>query len=250
MTKVFNRLKMMACVCAIALCAASCSNDDEYRNRATFSSCFTILGSMPNYTLVDDSNNRFYPTLESVKAVTDNAGFGQQKRVQLYGYYDMEKDVEKGADGTFNVRNVTLQGGQYILTVKAKSVAQLKEENLLSLDSIFPIQSLSNYWIANGYLNTLLVAQYSANGGAPILPSVNIYAREESIKENEVTLEVLYNRHSSKNVSAAGMAEQLNSFDISELQIPGQDSIMVRLEIQGVSPIKKKVARKALEALK
>lgn len=242
-------LKLVLGTCTLALMASACTNEDEYRYRTSFSSFFTVLGNLPNYRLIDDFGNVFYPTSESVNQITENQGF-TDKRIQVYGTYDAEKDVTQDESGLYTVRNVKLQGGQYIPIVKPMSTEELNKANLLSVDSMFPIERLENCWFANGYMNTIFEAKYSANGNKYIMPSVSLYAVPDKIKENAVTLEIIYNRHSSKNTMNAGTAELIYSYDISSLQIPGSDSVNVRVEIIGAPPYTTKVSRRDFEELK
>lgn len=249
MNKIWS-LATIAALYGVTFFATSCDDNDK-ELRSSFTGCFTILGDKNSYKLVDDANNVFYPTIESVNQVTDNAGFGKNKRAQLFGSYVEERDMEKQTDGTVVVKNVELRGGTYIITHKTFSSQEAEKAGILNIDSIFPISKLSQCWLANGYLNTIITAQYSANGIKAISPTINLRVIENRTTDNEVTFELLYNRHTTKKQEAAGTAEMLTSHDISDVQVPGtNDSVMVQVEVQGGNTWRKKVARKVFEVLK
>lgn len=241
-------VKMVAAVCAILVSVTSCLKEDTNKTRQ-FSGLFTILGSNPSYRLLDDAGNIFWPTAESVNTLTNNKGFGANERVHLYGSYD-ESNVKTNADSTHTISNAILQGGTIIPTLNVLSVEEAKEANILSNDSIFDIKRFNNCWIANGYLNTAFNGQYSATDKGNIAPSTNIMLNKDAISENSISFVLLYNRHSVKTVTAAGSADFVQSFRVSDIAIPGNDSVLVQITAQGVSPVKLKVARKYFKSVR
>lgn len=246
MKRINSIIKMTAIMLAVVFCATSCLKENENNNKTSFMAFFTITGTSPNYVLIDDAGNTFYPTIASVNAITSNKGFADTKRAQLYGNY-VETDVTTNADGTRAIKNAELTGGISVVTSNAMTISEAKDANLLNNDSIFDVSQLGRCWIGNGYLTTIYTAQYSAASGKAIVPTANIVVDTDNIKDNEVTFTMLYNRHSSKNVSAAGSTDFVNSVDISKIQIPGKDTVTVIINAQGTDPYKYKVARKYFE---
>lgn len=246
MRTLFSRIKLGALLCIAAMVATACISDDE-NHTVTYSSFFTITGDKPNYKLIDDGGVIVYPTMESVNELTSNKGFGDNKRAQFYLTYDDELDKITDDKGVITIKNAKLVGGQYILTAKVLNTEEATNLNILTNDSIFSIQAFNQFWLANGYLTTSIRGQYSSKNGTAIRPTINLFVPNENIKENEVAITVLYNRHSSKNENAAGISDFVNSFDMSSLQIPGNDSVLVSLSVNGANTIKAKVARKAFK---
>lgn len=243
MNKFISRIKLGAVLCVAALMATSCIGSDDDTQTVTFSSFFTITGEAPAYKLIDDAGIVVYPTMESVNALTDNKGFGANKRAQFYLTYDRETDEATDEKGNVTIKNAKLIGGQYIETAKLLSFEDAKNLNILTSDSVFSIQSFTQCWLANGYLNTSIRGQYSSKNGKAIRPTVNLFLPEGCVNENEVSFTILYNRHSSKNENAAGITDFVNSFNMSDIQIPGNDSVLVTINVDGASSIKKKVSR-------
>lgn len=241
-------MKMVAVLCAIMLSVTSCLKEETNKN-LQFSGLFTILGSYPSYKLLDDGGNSFFPTVESVNALTSSKGFGSNKRIYLYGTYT-ESDVKMNSDSTHTISNAILTGGTYVLTTNVLSLDEAKDANILSNDSIFDIQRINNCWIANGYLTTSINGQYSSDGKNAILPTTNAMVDSKNISENAIIFTLLYNRHSVKTTAAAGAADFLNSFDLTGINIPGSDSVNVQINVQGADPIKFKVARKFFKAIR
>lgn len=242
MKTVISRIKLGAVLCIAALIATSCLKDSNSGN-LSFSGFFTITGSMPNYKLLGDDGTIVYPTVESVNSLTDNKGFGTQKRAQFYCTFN-EENKTTDESGNAILKEVRLLGGQYIETAKVLDMANATKLNLLNNDSLFSVMRFSQCWVANGYINTSINGQYSVKEGKAIRPTVNLFVNENSIKENEVTFTILYNRHSTKNENAAGTADFINSFDMSDVHVPGNDSVLVTVSVLGANSFKAKVPRR------
>lgn len=244
-----KRIGKMLCGCLVVLgglFTVGCSSEDG-ENRLSFTGFFSISGESPNYKLMDDAGNLFYPTQESVMTVTDNKGFGKNKRVQLNGSY-LEEDFRYTNGGkNFEVKNVTLRGGQYLITQKAMTREEMKEQNLLALDSLFSVSGFQQCWAWNGYLNTMTTAAYCMVGAVAKVPSFNMYVVPEKTGENVLTVAVAYNRHMPKATPVTGESAYVHSFDISGIEVPGQDSVVINVEMEGVAPRKTKVARTVFE---
>lgn len=243
MKKIISRIKLGALLCIAAIVATSCLSEDTNQT-VTFSSYFTISGITPNYTLLDDGGITVYPTAESVNYITNGKGFGKNKRAILSCSYDVNNDRTVDASGKVTIKNAKLLGGQFIETTNVLNRHDATDLNILVNDSIFPVQSFSKFWVANGYLSTLLSGQFSAKEGKRIVPTINLYAAEEDIKQNEISFTILYNRHSSKNENAAGVQDCLNSYSLAGISVPGSDSIKVTINVEGAKSLTMKVGRK------
>lgn len=247
MKSIFSTIKLGALLLVVSFVAVACIKDDKSQI-VTFGSFFTITKTASQqYVLLEDGGITVYPTAESVNSITNNKGFGDNKRAQFYVTYDEMTDKTKDDAGNITIKNAKLVGGQYVETTKTLSTEEANKKNILSNDSIFPVQSFVKCWAANGYINTAITGQYSAKNGKAIRPSVNLLVSDKNIKENEITFTILYNRHSTKNENSAGTADFVNSFDVSNLQIPGNDSILITVDVMGANSIKAKVARKAFK---
>ena len=234
-----QKLYLVALLCATMFGLASCLSDsEEEENKHLFSAYFTITGTYPNYTLIGDNGMIVYPTVASVSELTDSKGFGDHKRAQLYAYY-YPKDTTT-VNGVTVIRNADLQNGVYANEHKAITLAEANEAGLMKEDSIFYIKG-HNSWLANGYFTSVFTADYSIVNGKAIEPGVNLCAT--SIEENAITLTFLYNRHTLKTNVNTYEGSFFHTFDITKLDVPGNDSINVTFEVIGSTPIKLKVAR-------
>lgn len=180
-----------------------------------------------------------YPTVASVNKLTDSKGFGEHKRIELYAYYT-QRDMTT-ENGVTVIRNAELNYAAYLAEQKAVTLAEATEAGILEEDSIFNTKN-NNGWLANGYLTSLFTAEFSIANGKVVEPDANLCAT--SIGDNAVTLTMLYNRHTSKaTISPYDDGTFAYSFDITNLEIPGNDSITVTFETKGATPNKIKVSR-------
>lgn len=234
-----QKLYLAAIICATLFGFASCLSDsDDDKDKQLFYAYYTITGTYPNYKLYADNNMIVYPTVASVSELTDNKGFGDHKRAQLYAYYNPKDTTVE--NGITIIRDAELQNGIYPEEQKAITLAEATEAGLLEEDSIFNIKGHDS-WLANGYFTSVFTAEYSIVNGQAIKPSANLCAT--SVEENAITLKFLYNRHTQKaNVSTYDGTFSY-SFDIKKLEVPGNDSITVTFDVIGSNPSKTKVAR-------
>lgn len=244
MKKIISRIKMAAMLIVTIAVATACMNDNDTEQIASFSTYFTITGATPNYVLLADDGTTVYPTIESVNAISNGKGFGSNKRAFLSCSYDVNKDRTFDAHGNVVLKNAKLLGGQFITTSKVLSKEEVEKQNLLDNDSIFPVQSFRNFWVANGYLTSIVNGLFSAKGSTAINPSINLYVAPENIKENAISFTILYNRHSSKNENPAGALDFINSYSLAGINVPGSDSINITISVNGASSQKLKVGRK------
>lgn len=227
--------------CALISCLASCSLDDAESSTKTISTYFTITGINPNYKLISDGGTIVYPTAESVSTITNTQGFGTHKRAQLYAYFKDENVTT--VNGATVIREAELQGGSYLDVTSAITAQQAQDKNITAADSIFAITSMDNCWLANGYFNTIFSANYSIELGNSIAPSAHLSAYSPA--DNILILSLLYNQHSKKDAST-GSGSFAVSFDISKINVPGNDSIAVTFQGEGFTTSSNKVPRSAL----
>ncbi len=244
MKKYFSFLStMLLCFCLIGI--TSCIGDTNSSATYSMNGSFTVTGTYPSYTLVGDNGTIVKLTPESVSKTTDSKGFGDIKRIQAWITYN-EDNLTFDANKVGTINKAELQSAAAISINKIYNNEAANEANILAADSIFDITSLQQAWVVNGYLSTYIVANYTVANGKGIAPSVNILVKDENIKQNEVTFTLLYNRHSSKNVTPGGTTNFLHSFTVSDMNIPGSDSIKVNIEAQGINTASFKIDRKAL----
>ena len=237
-----QKIYFVALLCATLFGFASClsdSDDDDKDNKLLFSAYYTITGTYPNYKLIADNDMIVYPTIASVNKLTDSKGFGEHKRIQLYAYYTPSDTTTE--NGVTVIRNAELNDGAYLVEQKAVTLAEATEAGILKEDSIFNTKS-NNGWLANGYVTSLFTAEFSIANGKAVEPDANLCAT--NIGDNAVTLTMLYNRHTPKApISPYDDGVFAYSFDITGLEIPGNDSITVTFETKGADPSKIKVSR-------
>lgn len=235
-----QKLYLVALLCATLFGFASClSDNEEDENKQLFAAYFTITGTYPNYKLIGDNGMIVYPTVASVSDITDNKGFGDHKRAQLYAYYHPKDTTTE--NGVTVIRNAELQNGVYSIERQAITLADATKAGILEMDSIFEIKGHDS-WLSNGYFTSVFTANYSIVNGSAVVPGVNLCAT--STEENAVTLKLLYNRHTQKTNISTYEGSFSYSFDITKLEVPGNDSITVTFDVIGFTPTTTKVARK------
>lgn len=245
MKKSIRKTCFAALTCVAALVFTSCDpgGDDNKRYSQGY---FTITGTYPNYKLIEDGGIVVYPSVQSVSKMTNNKGFGDKRRAFFSFSYD-EKNITTNNEHA-TVQDAELISGNYVTEVKPISFETAKDQNLLATDSIFSIRAYTNCWITNGYLTAIFNApvSYASNyqiSGQFIEPTTNICVENGGISENSITFNMLYNRHSKKDAMSSEVS-LIYSFDIANINIPGSDSINVKLKAEGVKDVTFKVARK------
>lgn len=246
MKKARKTFMAIASVC-VALCLTSCLSEEEPTHYMR--GHFVIEGANPNYTLY--SNDGFVIRLSpsSVTNATSGAGFGNNKR----GYFDIsfeEKDVKSvtGTDGKeeHHITNAQLMGGSFVTILSPMSHASATDRNIAVADSMFAVTKCNDLWYHRGYLNMIVTAPYTVKDSKGIYPTMNMMYDEQDISENSIKLTLLYNRHSAKGNDVSSMegnfvtAYTMNT--IKEL-VPGNDSITVTVEAEGIEAKKIKMAR-------
>ena len=236
-----KKIYFLALSCATLLGIASC-DPGENMNQQVLSGYFTITGSYPNYKLISDLDGTIvYPSTENIYKVTDGEGFDNHKRAYLDVYF-YEADVTT-TNNVSVIRNAEIKNGSYLTESTAISKEEADKANITAPDSIFSINSIDRCWLAYGYLNAIFIADYSLdslNKDKGIIPGVKLCVTNTA--DNAVTLTMLYNRHTDKNAKYSTSIFDY-SFDISKLNIPGNDSVSVTFETQGQDKSTIKVPR-------
>lgn len=233
-----KKFYFLALSCAALLGFASCDIvDDDIKEVRTLNGTFTITGSYPDYKLIQDNGTIIYPSAANVSEITDKQGFGDHKRAQFYVNYYPQNVTDE--NGTVVIRDAELKQGVYFVEKKLLTEAEATEAGLLKEDSIYSVKTVES-WLAYGYLNSMFTAYYSKDNGNVINPTVNLYAK--CTGDNAVTLTLLYNRRKTIGGDFEGTFPY--SFDLTNFDIPGNDSITVTLEMKDRNPSCIKVARK------
>lgn len=235
-----KKIYLMTFLCAVFLCLVSCELDDV-KSQQIMNGYFTITGSSPNYKLIADNGTIVYPTSSSVSDITKGFGFGNHKRVYFNIYYNKENMTTENE--TITIRNAELQKVTYLIEMKTICEEEATKAGIMQEDSIFPINTLGNCWLSNGYLTSLFAASYSIINDIIVESDANLCAT--NISDNAVTFKMLYNRHTKKNDTnvKSNKENYAYSFDISKLNIPGNDSVTVTFETLGAKTSSCKVAR-------
>ncbi len=233
-----KKIYFLALTCAVLFGVASCSVDDA-KSQQFMSGYFTITGSYPNYKLIHDYGTIVYPSAEEVNEITKGAGFGNHKRV-YFDVYFYEDDITT-TNNVSVVRNPDLKNGEYLTESTLITKEEADKANITVSDSIFDIKAIENCWMAYGYLNTIFTANYSVDSLFNIiLPDAKLCVTNTG--DNAVTLTMLYNRHTKKD-AISDLGSFTYSFDISKLNVPGNDSVAVTFETQGLKAETIKVPR-------
>lgn len=220
---------LFSALAAAAMCFATSCDDNPGVNTYSIQGAYTIEGSgMTGYTCYAD----FGGIVKTAPTTTD---FGKNKRAIL-GFNFTQENIRDTGNGNI-IENATIIGAQLIpvLNIMDKEEAELK--NVCVADSSFEINSIKDLWGYRGYLTAVINGNFSANGDKGIYPSLTIVAELDSIANtpNELHLKGYYNRHTAKNVSAAGTQDFIWSFPISTVanHVTGSDSITIFLDVPG-----------------
>jgi len=228
-----KKIYFMAFLFAVLSGLASCSLDDTKRQQM-IAGYFTVIGSYPNYKLVSDDGLIVYPSASSI------ADYGNHKRV--YFEVSFYEDDVTTTNNISVIRNAEVKKGTYLIETPFISKEEADKAGITQKDSIFAISNLDNCWLANGYLNAIFKAEFSVDGLNAISPNANLCVT--STADNAVTFTMLYNRHTKKGTTS-DLGAFGYSFDISKLNIPGNDSVAVTFETEGIKSNTIKVSRSA-----
>ena len=225
---------------------ASCNDNDD--NSMIFTGHFVIEGSYPNYTLYHPGGYTFHLLPASVQQVTNGNGFGAHKRC-FFQLSFKEADVvysdPVNKKGDVVVNNAQVLQGSYVDEQAPMHYATAEAKNQTVADSIFNIKKFTDYWYHRGYLNIALEGSYSVVNNKGVYPAMTLTFNEDDISENAISLNLLYNRHTSKDASSQpGSFITAYTFDNIIYQVPGNDSIRVRLSSQGAETVEFKIGRR------
>lgn len=244
-----NLFNLFVLLC-LSLTMASCISDDD-NNTQYLRSHFVIEGVYPNYTLYSREDITVYLDPTSVASMTNKKGFGDNKR----GYFDISfksDDVSyvpvPGTERqTAVIKNAQLIAGSYVTVSSVWTYDQAEKDNITVEDSVFNVQKISDFWMQRGYLNIAIDANYSVDAtNTGIFPTTNVAYKRESVRDNEITLTVLYNRHSRKDATTSpSVGRFITAYYFPEIAyiVPGNDSIRVKIEAMGTTPVEMKIGR-------
>ena len=239
-----KKIYFLALSCAIMLGLASCDPGEDKSQQVLYG-YFSVVGSYPNYKFVEDGGTIVYPSPQSVADVTQGAGFGNNKRVQFTAYF-YPKDMITTDDVT-EVNNATLQQGSVIPVDYPITMAKAEKDSINVADSIFTVKSLGSWWVSNGYLTTNFIANYSVVNSAAIVPTTKLCLT--SISDNAINFTLYYNRHTKKDTEYSE-ANFTYSFDITNISVPGNDSVTVTFDTEGIKSSYLKIPRSAFNYAK
>lgn len=236
-------LSLLATLC-VALAMTSCLSDDD-NNTQMLRGHFTIEGAYPTYTLYHRSGYivRLNPT--SVTEVLGAKGFDNHHRGYFDIYYTQGDIVEDPVTRQITINNARLGSGSYVNTYEPLTFAEAEESKLSVADSVFAISQFNDIWAHRGYLNIAITAPYSIANSYGVYPTMNVAFDSEAITDDALTLTLLYNRHTAKDVQT-GTESFVAAYPISNLLplVPGNDSVRVTINAEGVSPKTIKVGRR------
>lgn len=238
-----NKRKFLSllAVLLLAVTFTSCLDDDD-DNTLMLRGHFTIEGTYPNYTLYHRGGYVVRLDPQSVNEATNGKGF-----VSPRGYFDIyytQANVTQDVQGNITITNAKLGSGSYVNVYDIMDEPTAESRNLNAPDSVFSVSSLTDLWVHRGYMNVVVEAPYSIVSSNGVYPTLNMSYSPESIGENALTLTLLYNRHTAKDVQTAS-GSFVAAYPVSTLlrMVPGNDSIFVTLNMEGAASKTIKVGR-------
>jgi len=226
----------------MAAAFTSCLSSGDGDNTYTMSGFFTIAGSnTAGYTLYQDNSGVVIPTATSVSDLTSGKGFGDYKRA----LFQLQFKSSMITDNDNKINGATLLACQYIPVRQILTAEAARQAGVTAADSTFAFNSVKGIWVANGYLSTYLNGYYSKIDNVSLLPATSLVIDSASVANNALTLDLYYNRHSSKDAIAAGSVDTYTSFPLGDLDesIPGSDSLAICVRYSKTDSLKVKVAR-------
>lgn len=233
-----NLFNLFAILC-LSLTMASCVDNEDPKQYLMGQ--FVIEGINPNYTLYAREGYVVHLDPTSVTSLTGAKGFGDNRR----GYFQVnfnpdETEIKQAPTGNKNImviKNAELVAGEYVKVQSPMTWKVAESKNITVADSIFDVKKLGECWVHRGFLNIIHESYYSLNSNREgIFPTTSVVYKQESVKDNEITLDILYNRHTSKDASTSpATANFITAYDFNLLAqiVPGKDSIKVTLQTEG-----------------
>lgn len=236
-------LSLLATLC-MAMALTSCLGDND-DNTQMLRGHFTIEGAYPTYTLYHRAGYIIKLNPTSVTEVLGASGFGNHHRGFFDIYYTQADVAEDPATHQVTISNARLGSGSYVNTYEPLTFAEAAESKLSVADSVFAISQWGDIWAHRGYLNIAITAPYSIANSRGVYPTMNVAFEPEAIADDALTLTLLYNRHTAKDVQT-GTESFVAAYPISNLLplVPGNDSVRVTINAEGVSPKTIKVGRR------
>lgn len=236
---------LVAVLSAFALTSCNDSDSTRYLNGHV-----TIEGEYPNYTLYFREGYVAKMNPSSVSQMTGGKGFSAKRAYLTISFVDENVVYEYESGTTDKVKSITINnadlvGGNYITTLNVMPYENAEQKNLTVADSIFSIDKVEDFWIHRQYLNLVVSAPYSVSSSAYVYPTMNLTYKQSDIKENAITMTLLYNRHTKKDVSSQ-TGSFITAYPIGSIvnYVPGNDSITVTVKTEGQPDKVTKIGRK------
>lgn len=229
MKSIIKSIVLMAMVCVLAVSCDSTSSEAAY---FTSVCCTVETDSYGSYVFHSDDNEIIRLSGESDAVVRKNYGTNIERIHLIIKYNESDKTVENGVT---TIKNATvMQGTQKIDVNNCMTTTVAEEKNWLAKDSLFNIQGINEAYASNGYITIFLTAPYSIVNNYNVYPGINMIIDSDDIKENALTVHLLYNRHSAKSATAYN-ATFITSFPINRYKsaVPGTGDINVTVSVEG-----------------
>lgn len=226
----------------LAVTLTSCLDSDD-DNTLILNGHFTIEGTYPNYTLYHRAGYIVKLDPQNASEMTQGKGFVSPRAYFQIQY--TQADVQESATGQVTISNAKIAAGSYVNVYDIMDRPTAEAKNYLSEDSLFSVTKLTDFWVQRGYMNIVISAPYSIVNQNGVYPAMNVSYSPDEIGENAVTLSLLYNRHTAKDVQTASDGSFVAAYPVRELlrMVPGNDSVRITLNLTGTVPQTIKVAR-------
>lgn len=239
-----TRLLSLFALLTVALTITSCLDSDD-ENTLMLRGHFTIEGTYPSYTLYHRDGYIVRLSPQSVTEVLGATGFGSHKRVFIEVYYTQENISEDPMTHQLTISNANLGNGSYVDEADILTIGDARDANLTAPDSIAPITAIGDVWAHRGFLNVTVTGPYLINGNYIVQPTMSMAYDPESVADDALSLTLLYNRHTSTTAQTYS-GNFITAYRLSDILpfIPGNDSISVTVNADGVAAKTVKIGRR------
>lgn len=247
MKHIFNTITSAALLAVSLFAIPSCTFFNDDKDYKLSSSAFMTISKIDGKdVLFMDGGGILLPSKQSVDGITDNKGFGDNKRAYIYfDYYEKELTYSE-TNKEYTVNNGDITFGRYVDMGEIKTRVDAEDCKLFEPDSVYKLDSFKQLWVYRGYLNITGLGSYVTKNGTSVRPTLTLVYEPSEISENSIKFYALFNRHASKDAISYSNYELLDSFDITGFSsiIPGTDSVSVSVEAEGQKTLSYKFARK------
>lgn len=229
MKSIIKSIVLIAVSCFLAI---SCGTNDSESTFLRSVCCNVEVGSNGALTFLSDNDETIFLCSESESMVRDQLGTKMERMYLFIRYTESDVIVDNGKTTIKNA--VALDGTQKIFVNSPMTTTMAEEKNWLAKDSLFNIQSINEAYVSNGYMTIFVTAPYSVVNKYSIYPGINMVIDNDDIKENAMTVHLLYNCHTPKTATAYNDVF-ITSFPINRYKsvVPGTDDINVTVTVEG-----------------